>query len=93
MAKVQKPSDSKCYTPLPEPFRIWEESRITRKVNELVLTTRAKNQATAGAPGELPIAQEKHDLSVVLTEMSAGLEVSTADQYSQDPQFKTNHLH
>jgi hypothetical protein len=48
------------------------------------------------APHELPIAQEKHNLSTVLTEMSAGcpggLGVSTADQYSQDPRFKTNHL-
>jgi hypothetical protein len=48
-------------------------------------------------PHELPIAPEKHNLSIVLTEMSAscpgGLEVSTADQYSQDPRFKTNHLH
>jgi hypothetical protein len=47
MAKVQKPSDSKCYTPWPEPFRIWEENRITRELKELVLTTTAKNQATA----------------------------------------------
>jgi hypothetical protein len=49
------------------------------------------------APRELPIAQEKHNLSTVLTEMSAGcpggLEVSTADQYSQEPRFKTNSLH
>jgi hypothetical protein len=48
------------------------------------------------APTELPIAHEKHNLSIVLTEMSAGcpggLEVSTADQYSQDPRFKTNSL-
>jgi hypothetical protein len=49
------------------------------------------------APRELPIAQEKHNLSTVPTEMSAGcsggLEVSTADQYAQDPRFKTNHLY
>jgi hypothetical protein len=48
-------------------------------------------------PHELPIAQEKRNLSSVLTEMSAGcpggLEVSIADQYSQDPRFKTNSLH
>jgi hypothetical protein len=41
------------------------------------------------APRELPIAQEKRNLSTVLTEMSAGcpggLEVSAADEYSQDP--------
>jgi hypothetical protein len=46
---------------------------------------------------EPPIAQEKNNLSTVLTEMSAGctggLEVSAADQYSQDPRFKTNPLH
>jgi hypothetical protein len=35
MAKVQQPSDSKCYTPWPEPFRIWEENRITRELREL----------------------------------------------------------
>jgi hypothetical protein len=49
------------------------------------------------ASRELPVAQEKHNLNRVLTEMSAGcsggLEVSTADQYSQDPRFKTNSLH
>jgi hypothetical protein len=49
------------------------------------------------SPSELPIAQEKTNLSTVLTEMSAGcpdsLEVSTADQCSQDLRFKTNHLH
>jgi hypothetical protein len=49
------------------------------------------------APREHPIAQEKHNLSIGLTEMSAGcpggLEVSTADQYSQDLRFKTNPLH
>jgi hypothetical protein len=43
------------------------------------------------------IAQEKNNLSIVLTEMSAGcpggLGVSTADQYSQDLRLKTNHLH
>jgi hypothetical protein len=46
---------------------------------------------------EAHIAQEKNNLSIVLTEMSAGcpggLEVSTVDQYSQDLRFKTNHLH
>jgi hypothetical protein len=45
------------------------------------------------APTELPTAQHKNNLSSVPTEMSAGcsggLEVSTADQYSQDPRFKT----
>jgi hypothetical protein len=49
------------------------------------------------SPRELPIAQEKNNLSIVLTEMSAGclggLEVSTAVQYSQDLRFKTNPLH
>jgi hypothetical protein len=58
---------------------------------ELVVTT-AREQMVK--PPELPIAQEKNNLSIVLTEMSAGcpggLEVSTADQYSQDPRFKTN---
>jgi hypothetical protein len=52
------------------------------------------SKRTAEAPRELPIAQEKHNLSTVLTEMSAacpgGLEVSTADQYAPDPRFKTN---
>jgi hypothetical protein len=40
------------------------------------------------SPHRAPTAQEKNNLSIVLTEMSAGcpggLEVSTADQYSQD---------
>jgi hypothetical protein len=40
------------------------------------------------------IAQERNNLSIVLTEMSAGcpggLEVVTADQYSQDLRFKSN---
>jgi hypothetical protein len=61
---------------------------------ELVVTT-AREQMVK-PPHELPIAQKKNNLSTVLTEMSAGcaggLEVSTADQYSQDPRFKTNHL-
>jgi hypothetical protein len=61
------------------------------------MTTKANNQATPWAATELPIAQEKNNLSTVLAEMSAGcpggLEVSTADQYSQNPKFKTNHLH
>jgi hypothetical protein len=43
------------------------------------------------------IAQEKNNLSTVLTEMSAGcpgdLEVSIVDEYSQDLRFKTNPLH
>jgi hypothetical protein len=42
------------------------------------------------------IAQEENNLSIVLTEMSAdcpgGLEVSTADQYSQDLRFKSSSL-
>jgi hypothetical protein len=63
---------------------------MTRELKQLVLTTTASNQA----PTELPIAPEKHNLSIVLTEMSAGcpggLEVSIADQYSQDLRFKTN---
>jgi hypothetical protein len=54
-------------------------------------------RADGEAPRLLPKAQEKHNLSTVLTEMSAdcpgGLEVSTADQYSQDLRFKTNSLH
>jgi hypothetical protein len=62
---------------------------------KLVVTT-AREQVVK-PPHELPIAQEKNNLSTVLTEMSAGcpggLEVSTADQYSQDPRFKTNGLH
>jgi hypothetical protein len=49
------------------------------------------------SPTELPTAQHKNNLSSVLTEMSAGcpggLEVSTADQYSQNPRFKTHPLH
>jgi hypothetical protein len=44
-----------------------------------------------------PIAQGKRKLSIVLTGMSAGCPggrvVSTADQYSQNPRFKTNSLH
>jgi hypothetical protein len=74
-----------------------EENKITRELKELVLTRTATNQDTAWAPTELPIAREKNNWSTVLTEMSAGyaggLEVSTADQYSQDPRFKTNPLH
>jgi hypothetical protein len=46
---------------------------------------------------ESHIAQEKNNLSIVITEMSAGcpggLEVSIADQYSQDLRSKTNLLH
>jgi hypothetical protein len=63
---------------------------------ELVVTT-AREQMVNEAPRELPIAQERNNLSIVLTEMSAGcpggLEVSTADQCSQDHRFKTNSLH
>jgi hypothetical protein len=59
---------------------------------ELVMA-RAREQMVK-LPHELPIAQEKNNLSTVLTEMSAacpgGLEVSTADQHSQDLRFKTN---
>jgi hypothetical protein len=55
------------------------------------------NRTDGEAPRELPIAQEKHNLSTVLTEMSAGcpggLGVSIADQYLQDPRFKPNSLH
>jgi hypothetical protein len=62
---------------------------------ELVVTT--EREQMVKPPHELPIAQEKHNLSIVLTEISAGcpggLGVSTADQYSQDLRFKTNHLH
>jgi hypothetical protein len=40
------------------------------------------------SPRKLPIAQEKNNLSMVLTKMSlgypGGVEVSIADQYSQD---------
>jgi hypothetical protein len=61
---------------------------------ELVVTTVREQMKP---PHELPIAQKKNNLSLVLTEMSAGcpggLQVSTADQYSQDPRFKTNPLH
>jgi hypothetical protein len=61
---------------------------------ELVLA-RAREQMVK-PPHELPIAQEKHNLSIVLTGMSAGctggLEVSIADQYSQDLKFKTKSL-
>jgi hypothetical protein len=43
---------------------------------------------------ESHIAQQRNNLSTVLTEMSAGcpggLGVNTADQYSQDLRFKTN---
>jgi hypothetical protein len=79
MDKVQKVSDSKCY-------RSWPENPS------------GCNKKTDGeAPTELPIAQHKNNLSSVLTEMSAGcpggLEASTADQYSQDPRFKTDPLH
>jgi hypothetical protein len=49
------------------------------------------------SPSKLHIAQEKNNLSIVLTEMSAdcpgGPGVSTADQYSHDLRFKTNPLH
>jgi hypothetical protein len=49
------------------------------------------------SPRELPIAQKEKNLSIVLTEMSAGcpggLEVSSADQYAQDLKFKTNPHH
>jgi hypothetical protein len=56
---------------------VWEENKISRELKQLVLT-----------------AQQNNNLSTVLTEMSAvGLEVSTADQYSQDLKFKTNPLH
>jgi hypothetical protein len=45
-------------------------------------------------PHELPTAQKKNTLSIVLTEMSdgcpGGLGVSIADQYSQELRFKTN---
>jgi hypothetical protein len=48
-------------------------------------------------PHRAPIAQKKNNLSIVLTKMyisfPGGLEVSTADQYSQDLKFKTNPLH
>jgi hypothetical protein len=62
---------------------------------ELVVTT-AREQMVK-SPIELPTAQEKNNLSIVPTGMSAGcpggLEASTADQYSQDLRFKTNNLH
>jgi hypothetical protein len=62
---------------------------------EFVVTT-ARGQMLK-PPHESHIAQEKNNLSTVLTEMSAGcpggLGVSTADEYSQDLRFKTNHLH
>jgi hypothetical protein len=62
---------------------------------ELVVTT-AREQMVK-PQHELPIAQEKNNLSLVLTEMSTdcpgGLEVSTVDQYSEDLRFKTNSLH
>jgi hypothetical protein len=54
---------------------------------------RAREQRTH----ESHIAQERNNLRIVLTEMSAGwlggLEVSTADQYSEDLRFKTSPLH
>jgi hypothetical protein len=57
---------------------------------ELVVTT-AREQMV-----KPPGSTLKHSLNTVLTEMSAGcpggLEVSTADQYSQDPRFKPNSL-
>jgi hypothetical protein len=49
------------------------------------------------APHDFHIAQDKNNLSTVLTEISTGspggLGVSTADQYSQDLRFKTSSLH
>jgi hypothetical protein len=62
---------------------------------ELVVA-RAREQIVK-PPHELPTAQKKNNLSIVLTEMSAGclggLGVSTADQYSQDLRLKTNIRH
>jgi hypothetical protein len=92
MDKVEKASDSVCYTPWSDPFRMYEENRITRDVR----VGRGESKRTHDPSHELLIAQERNNSSIVLTEMSAGcpggLEVSTADQYSQDPRFKTNPL-
>jgi hypothetical protein len=66
---------------------------------ELVMV-RAREQMThemLKPAHESHTAQERNNLSTVLTEMSVscpgGLGVTTADQYSQDLRFKTNHLH